>query len=150
MKISDIAQNTESAVFVSWNAGIRVKLRYMSKQSVSKLLTSCMAWEWNKNTKQREQKLNMERFISEFSERTVLGWEMTLRQLNEVVLLDPALLVGKNMEEAVEFTKDNLEFMLKNAHGFDGFVQDQSVDISNFRPDLEDELKNSVPSPSGS
>lgn len=146
-----VPTNTESmTAVVEYRDGIKFKLRFISRSTLSRIGQLCVVWKYNDKTRQRQQHLDNDKYAAEFCRQAVIGWEgVTLRKLANLMPLDLSQVPAEDQDKDLPFDVDNLLVLVKNAYELDNFLQDTAVDIKMFRPALEEELGNSPSSPTG-
>jgi len=131
--------------------GLVLNVRYMSRSALLAMSRNCMVMRYDDKKKVREQQLDGDRFTKEFAKATISGWKnATPLLLADIIPLDLSALTQEQKEAELPFELDSVLTLLKTAYDMDAFVQDFVTDIKNFKPHLEEEAKNSEPSPSGS
>ena len=102
----------------------------MAREELVKLRKKCLTTKFNKKTRQPEEVLDEDRFITEYTKAILKGWSgLKYRYLEELLLVDISSL---NPEDELPYTKDNAELLMKNAVEFDSWVTDTVGDLANF------------------
>ena len=110
--------------------GLSFKLTYLAREELVKLRKKCLTTKFNKKTRQPEEVLDEDRFITEYTKAILKGWSgLKYRYLEELLLVDISSL---NPEDELPYTKDNAELLMKNAVEFDSWVTDTVGDLANF------------------
>jgi hypothetical protein len=138
-----IAESDELLADIPYKEGIKFKIRYISRVSLTRLSQSCLRMEFNTKSKSREQVVDMDAFAAAFCKRAVIGWSgVTANTLAKLMPVDLKLVSEEERNEPIPFTPAAMLLVLKNTFELDGYLQDAAIEIKNFRPDLEPETKN--------
>jgi hypothetical protein len=131
--------------------GIKFKLRYVSRASLMKLAESSMIAGYDPKAKGRIRNVNVDKYIDQVFTSIVVGWDnCTLRTLSNIMPLNLNGTPEEKLDEAVEFTTENMLATVKNVHDLDNFLQECAVDAALFKHPNDEELTKNLPSsPSG-
>lgn len=118
---------------VEYKNGLRIKLRYVSRAALSRMLNSCLTPKWDPKTRKSTPQLDNDKFVEQFCATTVLGWTgATIRVLSSLMPLDLSKVPNDKLDAEVPFTQSNLVALIKNALDLDEFLQNASTDVANF------------------
>lgn len=152
-----IRQLTPSAIFgklvtptcwFEFKEGIKFKLAFVPKAKFRQISDSSMEWVFDERTKTRVQKISSKLFQEKFLRVAVQDWEnVTLRTMSSIAEIDITGLTDEELDAPIPFSHEWVIKLEEVAYDLDQFISQQVSDISLFRPELENELKNSKPSP---
>jgi hypothetical protein len=110
--------------------GMTVDLCYLAREELLKLRKKCVTTKFNKKTRQPEEILDEDRFLTEYVNSVVKGWSgLKYRYLEELLLVDVADL---DPDDELPYTQDNAELLMKNSNEFDTWVTETVGDLENF------------------
>jgi hypothetical protein len=110
--------------------GMTVDLCYLAREELLKLRKKCVTTKFNKKTRQPEEILDEDRFLTEYVNSVVKGWSgLKYRYLEELLLVDVADL---DPDDELPYTHDNAELLMKNSNEFDTWVTETVGDLENF------------------
>ena len=110
--------------------GMTVDLCYLAREELLKLRKKCVTTKFNKKTRQPEEILDEDRFLTEYVKSVVKGWSgLKYRYLEELLLVDVADL---DPDDELPYTHDNAELLMKNSNEFDTWVTETVGDLENF------------------
>ena len=111
-------------------SGFTVDLCYLGREELLKLRKKCVTTKFNKKTRQPEEILDEERFLTEYVTAVIKGWKgLKYRYLEELLLVDVDSL---DPDDELLFTHDNAETLMKNSAEFDAWVTETVGDLENF------------------
>lgn len=107
-----------------------VSLCHLAREELIKLRKRCVTTKFNKKTRQPEEALDEERFLTEYCKSVIKGWEgLKFKYLEELLLVDTA---AYDPDDELPYTQDNAELLMKNSSAFDTWVTDTVGDLENF------------------
>lgn len=110
--------------------GMSVDLCYLAREELLKLRKKCITTKFSKKTRQPEEELDEEKFLTEYCKAVIKGWKgLKFRYLEELLLVDISEL---DPEDSLPFTQENAELLMKNANDFDTWVTETVGDLENF------------------
>jgi hypothetical protein len=110
--------------------GMSVELCYLGREELVKLRKKCVSTKFSKKTRQPEEILDEERFLSEYCKGVIKGWSgLKYRYLEELLLVDVSAL---DLNDELLYTQDNAELLMKNSTDFDTWVTETVSDLENF------------------
>lgn len=111
-------------------SGMSVDLCYLAREELLKLRKKCVTTKFDKKTRQPEEILDEEKFLTEYVKAVIKDWSgLKLRYLEELLLVDVADL---DPESELPYTQDNAELLMKNSNEFDTWVTETVGDLENF------------------
>lgn len=118
-----------------------VKLKYIPRSEVQNIMNRNTKIEFNKKTHKSEEVLDGEKLTKDMARTVVKGWTgITYKYLSTVVVLDMSKITDPEAE--VEFSDDNLMFLIEQSYDFGSWLIDTVRDASNFSEKKEAEIKN--------
>lgn len=113
---------------------ISFKLNFMDKKELNRLNQQFTKMKFNPKTHQREEELDVEALRQEICRLGVCGWNgVTLRWLQDQMPMDESQLVGKDLDEEIEFSQENLNALCESVYGLDSWIFEQVRDAENFK-----------------
>jgi hypothetical protein len=110
--------------------GFKVDITYLAREELLKLRNRCLKQKFNKKTRQFEEELNDDRFLTEYVKGVIQNWSgLKYRRLEELLLVDVSHL---DPEDELPFSQDNAELLMKNAADFDTWVTETVGNLENF------------------
>ncbi len=111
--------------------GFSVEVVNLSRKELTALRKKCTTTKFNRRTRQPEENLDEEKFVTEFSNASIKNWKgLTLEHLQDLVLIDTA---GKDLSEELQYTPENAELLVANSSEFDTWLNEVVFDLDNFR-----------------
>ena len=110
--------------------GFTVDITYLAREELLKLRNRCLKQRFNKKTRQFEEELNDDRFLTEYVKGVIQSWSgLKYSRLEELLLVDVSHL---DPEDELLFSQENAELLMKNAPDFDTWVTETVSDLENF------------------
>ena len=110
--------------------GFSVDLCYLGREELLKLRKRCVTTKFDKKTRQPEEILDEEKFLTEYCSAVIKGWTgLKYRYLEELLLVDVSSL---DPDDELPHTQDNAELLMKNSATFDSWVTETVGDLENF------------------
>jgi len=110
--------------------GFTVDLCYLAREELIKLRKKCLTTKFNKKTHSPEEILDEEKFIVNYTDAVIKGWNgLKYRYLEEFLLVDVSQF---DPDEELVYTPANAQTMMKNSNGFDTWVTETVGDLENF------------------
>jgi hypothetical protein len=111
-------------------SGMKVDLCYLAREELIKLRKRCLTTKFNRKTRQPEEELDEEKFLTEYCNAVIKGWKgLKFRYLEELLLVD---ISGQDPDDELMYTQENAELLMKNASDFDTWVTESVGDLENF------------------
>jgi len=111
--------------------GFEVELANLSRKELTNLRKRCTINKFNRKTRQFEDELNDEKFVSEFTKATVKNWKgLKLEYLQDLLLVD---LKNEDPSAEMNFTEENAQTLVENSSEFDNWLNEVVFDLENFR-----------------
>jgi len=111
-------------------SGMAVDLCYLAREELIKLRKKCVTTKFSKKTRQPEEELDEEKFLSEYCKAVIKGWKgLKFRYLEELLLVD---ISEQDPDDSLQYTQENAELLMKNAGAFDSWVTETVGDLENF------------------
>jgi hypothetical protein len=110
--------------------GCSVDLCYLGREELLKLRKKCVSTKFDKKTRQPEEVLDEDKFLTEYCKAVIKDWSgLKYRYLEELLLVDVSNL---DPEDDLPYTQDNAELLMKNSSTFDTWVTDTVGELENF------------------
>jgi hypothetical protein len=110
--------------------GWSVDLTYLSREELMKVRNRCLKQKFNKKTRQFEEVLDDDTFLTNYVSAVIKGWTgLKYKNLSELVLID---LGDIDPESECEHTQENAEVLMKNSPNFDTWVTECVGELENF------------------
>ena len=110
--------------------GFTVDITYLAREELLKLRNRCLKQKFNKKTRQFEDELDENRFLTEYVKGVIKGWSgLKYNRLGELLLVDVS---NQNPEEELPHSQENAELLMKNSNDFDTWVTETVGDLENF------------------
>jgi hypothetical protein len=107
-----------------------VDLCYLGRDELLKLRKKCVSTKYDKKTRQPEETLDEDRFLTEYCKAVIKSWSgLKYRYLEELLLVDISSL---DAEDELPYTQDNAELLMKNSSTFDSWVTETVGELENF------------------
>lgn len=121
--------------------GFKVKLAYISRDELTKLRNRCVTYKFSKQTRQREEEIDSEKFLKQYTKKVIKGWSgLYYKDLHKLIPVD---LSGENPEEEIYYTEEDAYDLISSSTVFDQFITDQMANIETFELEAQDkEVKN--------
>ena len=136
MELKKLMVDTKS-VWVDFTGidGFSVEVVNLSRKELTALRKKCTTTKFNRRTRQPEENLDEDKFITEFSAATIKNWKgLTLEKLQDLLLID----IGDQDPQAeLEYSQDNAETLVNNSTEFDTWLNEVVFDLDNFRSQPE-------------
>lgn len=121
--------------------GFYIDIAYVSREKLVKLRNRCISYKFNKNTRQREETLDQDKFLKEYTKEAIKGWSgLKIKHLPELLAVN---ISGQNPEKLVTYSEEEAYALVSSSNLFDQFITDSMNDISIFSDaEKEEEEKN--------
>ena len=107
-----------------------VELTYLAREELLKLRNRSVRQTFNKKTRQYEETLDNDKFLTEYCKAIIKGWKgLTYTHLEELLLVDVSSVDPK---DELPWTQENAELLMKNSSDFDNWVSETVGDLENF------------------
>jgi len=110
--------------------GFIVTLAFLGKDALSKIRNKSTITKFDKKTRQPIEELDSDLFTKLYIEAVVKGWAgLKYKYLSELIPVD---LSTVDPEEALEYSQDNAQVLLKHSGEFDTWVAEMVGNLQNF------------------
>jgi len=110
--------------------GLTIDITYLAREELLKLRNRCLKQKFNKKTRQFEEQLDDDRFLTEYVKGVIQSWTgLKYKNLGELLLVDVSHL---DPDDELPFSQDNGELLMKNSSDFDTWVTEITSDLENF------------------
>ncbi len=111
--------------------GFEIQVANLSRKELTGLRKKCTTSKFNRKSRQIEEILDEDKFVTEFARKTVKDWKgLTLGHLETLILVD---IDGQDPNKEVEYTEDNAEVLVSQSTEFDTWLNEVVFDLENFR-----------------
>ena len=109
---------------------MKVSLCYLAREELVKLRKKCVTTKYDKKTRQPEEILDEEKFLTEYCNAVIKTWSgLKFSYLEELLLVDVS---AHDPEDELPYTQENAELLMKNSNVFDTWVTETVGDLENF------------------
>lgn len=123
--------------------GFSVEIANLSRKELTGLRKKCTTTKFNRKSRMAEEVLDDEKFVTEFTRKTVKNWKgLTLAHLETLILVD---IEGQDPNKEVDYSEENAEVLVSQSTEFDTWLNEVVFDLDNFRS----EPKRDVPKKTG-
>jgi hypothetical protein len=121
--------------------GFYVNLAYLSRDKLVKIRNRSLVVKFNKRSRQREEEVDNEKFLEEYSREVIKGWRgLTIRELARIMPVETS---NANLDQEVPYTQEDALALLQGSPIFDQFVTDCMNDFELFEREKADtQIKN--------
>ncbi len=107
-----------------------VQITYLAREELLKIRNKCLKQKFNKKTRQFEDELDDDIFLTEYVKGVIKGWKgLKYNRLGELILVDVS---AQNPEDELAFSQENAEVLMKNSNDFDTWITEVTGDLENF------------------
>ena len=127
--------------------GFEVELANLSRKELQNIRKNCIQNKFNRKTRMYEESLDDEKFVKEFTLKTVKGWKgLKLKYLEDMLLVEYP---KKDENVELEYTEDNAITLVENSTEFDNWLNEVVFDLDNFRSKQPEKTEKEAPTVSG-
>ena len=122
--------------------GFTISLAYLNRDDLMKIRNKSLSYKFNKRTRQREEEVDNDKFLEEYTKRAIKGWKgLYVKDLPQLLPID---MENADPNEAIEYNETEALELIKNSTVFDQFITDSMQDYEQFTIEKkEQEIKNS-------
>ena len=118
--------------------GFSIEIAHLSRKELTGIRKRCTTTKFNRRTRLAEETLDDDKFVSEFTRKTVKSWKgLTLSHLETLILIDTE---GQDMSKEVEYSEENAEVLVSQSAEFDTWLNEVVFDLDNFRSEPKREV----------
>jgi len=111
--------------------GFSVEIANLSRKELTGIRKACTTTKFNRRSRVAEEVLDEDKFVTEFTRKTVNNWKgLTLAHLETLILID---VEGQDLEKEAEYTEENAEVLVSQSAEFDTWLNEVAFDLDNFR-----------------
>jgi hypothetical protein len=112
--------------------GFEVKIAYLSRDELNKIRNNVTRTSWSPKTRQKEETIDQDLFVSEFVKACVIDWKgFTLQNASKILPLD--IPEGADLQEVIDFSPEEAVALASNSAVFDAWLNDVIFDLANFQ-----------------
>ena len=117
--------------------GFSVEIANLSRKELTGLRKKCTTTKFNRKSRMAEDVLDDEKFVTEFTRKTVKNWKgLTLAHLETLILVD---IEGQDPNKEVDYSEENAEVLVSQSTEFDTWLNEVVFDLDNFRSEPKGE-----------
>ena len=122
--------------------GFVISLAYLNRDDLMKIRNRSLSYKFNKRTRQREEEIDNDKFLEEYTKRAIKGWKgLYVKNLPQLLPID---MENADPNEAIEYNETEALELIINSTVFDQFITDAMQDYEQFTIEKkEQEIKNS-------
>ena len=122
--------------------GFVISLAYLNRDDLMKIRNRSLSYKFNKRTRQREEEIDNDKFLEEYTKRAIKGWKgLYIKDLPQLLPIDMA---NADPNEVIDYNETEALELIKNSTVFDQFITDAMQDYEQFTIEKkEQEIKNS-------
>ena len=110
--------------------GFVVNLVYLTREDLMKIRNQSLTFKFNKRTRQREEEIDNDKFLAEYTRRAVKGWKgLKVKHLPNLLPVDISAMNG---EESLEYSEEEAIDLITNSTVFDQFITDTMNEFEQF------------------
>ena len=115
--------------------GFSVEVVNLSRKELNGMRKKCTSNKFDRKTRQLAEILDEEKFIIEFSEKSIKNWKgLKLEYLETLLLIETE---GHDSEEELPYNRENCETLVASSSEFDTWLNEVVFDLDNFRTGAE-------------
>jgi len=121
--------------------GFIISLVYLNRDDLTKIRNRSLTYKFNKRTHQREEEVDSDKFLEEYTKRAIKGWKgLFVKDLPQLLPID---LTNADPTEEIHYNETEALELIKNSTVFDQFITDSMQDYEKFTIEKkEQEIKN--------
>ena len=137
-----VAKETTSWVEFPDIDGFMIELVYLNRDDLMKIRNRSLTFKFNKRTRQREEEIDNDKFLEEYTKRAIKGWKgLHVKDLPQLLPIDMS---NADPNEEISYNETEALELIKNSTVFDQFITDCMQDYEKFTiENKEQEIKNS-------
>ena len=122
--------------------GFIISLVYLTREDLMKIRNTSLTFKFNKRTRQREEEIDNDKFLAEYTRRAVKGSKgLKVKHLPNLLPVDISDMDG---EESLEYSEEEAIDLITNSTVFDQFITDTMNEFEQFSvTKKETDVKNS-------
>ena len=118
--------------------GFSVEIANLSRKELTGIRKKCTTTKFNRKSRMAEEVLDDEKFVTEFTRKTVKNWKgLTLAHLETLILVD---IDDQVPTKEVEYSEENAEVLVSQSTEFDTWLNEVVFDLDNFRSEPKGEV----------
>jgi hypothetical protein len=122
--------------------GFVLQLQYLGRDDLTKIRNQCLSYKFSKQTRQREEVVDNDKFIEVYAQKAIKGWTgLKIKDLPKLLPVDISDKVGS---KDIPYTEEEALDLIRNSTVFDQFITDAMNDYEQFSISKRDtDAKNS-------
>ena len=115
--------------------GFEVEIANLSRPEMIALRKRCVESVFDRKTRVPIERLNEDKFVSEFTKASVKNWRgLKIKYLEELLLVN---IDDQDPDADVPFSLEDAEALVSNSGDFDSWLNENVFDLQNFRSKRE-------------
>lgn len=110
--------------------GFKVKLNYVSRETLVKIRNASLVFKFNRKTHNREEEVDTDKLNDNYAKEAITGWKGL--KVKHLAMIMPVDISGMNPEEEIPYTHEDAVDLLKNSTVFDQFISESMNDFEQF------------------
>jgi len=144
-------QSSELTTWIEFKEDVEFNIRFIPKAAFRSMVDSCTVFKYDPKTKTREPSQDSKKLLDLFINKAIVGWRgVTPRSLAKIAAFPVEGITEEEMDAEVEYDSTLLAALMDSVYELDSFIQETALEVKYFRTGMDDELKNSSSSQSGS
>ena len=111
--------------------GFSVEVVNLSRKELNGIRKKCTTNKFDRKSRQITEKLDEEKFVTEFAAKSIKNWKgLKLEYLETLLLVDTGEVA---LNEELPYSIENAETLVNNSNEFDTWLNEVVFDLENFR-----------------
>jgi hypothetical protein len=108
-----------------------IEIVNLSRKELQNLRKGCVTQKYSRKTRVTEEVLDEEKFVKQFTAKTVKNWRgLTFEILETLLLIDTG---SNSLDTEVPFSAENAQVLVTQSSEFDTWLNEVVFDLDNFR-----------------
>ena len=139
MELKKLVVDSKSAwIDFSGLDGFSIEVANLSRKELTAIRKKCTTSKFNRKSRQIEEVLDDEKFVTEFTRKTIKNWKgLSLAHLETLILIETG---GQDMSKEVDYSEENAEVLVSQSAEFDTWLNEVVFDLENFRSEPKREV----------
>lgn len=99
-----------------------VDLAFIPREEITALREKHLETTFNRNTRQKEDTVNLDKFMTDYIGRAIVGWSGLTYEI--LLKLVPVEIDESMLKNEIPFTSEDALWLTKNSSEFDAFISD--------------------------
>ena len=107
-----------------------ISLVYLNREDLMKIRNQSLSYKFNKRTRQREEEVDNDKFLSGYCDRAIKGWKGL--KVKHLPMLLPVDISDMDSDESIEYSAEEALSLISNSTVFDQFITDTMNEFEQF------------------